>query len=93
MRGVFFFSSLVAALVVAAYPAPAHACGGFFCDNSQPVNQAAERIIFSQSPTGEVTAVIQIQYQGPSERFAWLLPVTGSPEIGVSSDAAFSRLQ
>lgn len=93
MRGVFFFLSSFAALVVVATPARVHACGGFFCNNSQPVNQAAERIIFSQSPTGEVTAVIQIQYQGPSERFAWLLPVTGSPDIGVSSDAAFMRLQ
>lgn len=93
MRGVFLIVSSFAAFVVAATPARVHACGGFFCNSSQPVNQAAERIIFSQSPTGEVTAVIQIQYQGPSERFAWLLPVTGSPEIGVSSDAAFTRLQ
>lgn len=93
MRGVFLLCSSIAALVVAATPAPAHACGGFFCNNAQPVNQAAERIIFSQSPTGEVTAIIQIQYQGPAEAFAWLLPVNGAPEVGVSSDTAFTRLQ
>ena len=71
----------------------AHACGGFFCDSSQPVNQQAERIIFSQNPNGEVTAVIQIQYQGPSERFAWMLPVAGRPEVSVSSNAVFDRIQ
>ncbi len=74
-------------------PAPARACGGFFCDNSQPVNQAAERIIFTHAPDGTVSAVIQIQYAGPAERFAWMLPVAGSPEVRVSSNAAFARLQ
>jgi MYXO-CTERM domain-containing protein len=74
-------------------PSPAHACGGFFCNNNQPVNQAAERIIFSKNDDGTVTAVIQIMYQGPSEEFAWLLPVQGEPEVNVSSDVAFQRLQ
>jgi MYXO-CTERM domain-containing protein len=74
-------------------PPRASACGGFFCDNSQPVNQAAERIIFSHDAEGNVTAVIQIQYSGPAEDFAWVLPVAGSPTVGVSSNAAFQRLQ
>ncbi|HJL19122.1 MAG TPA: DUF2330 domain-containing protein, partial [Sandaracinaceae bacterium LLY-WYZ-13_1] len=87
-------ATLALALGAAAFaPSPAAACGGFFCDNSQPVNQQAERIIFAREDDGSVTAVIQIQYQGPSERFAWMLPVAGSPEIAVSSDAAFQRLQ
>lgn len=74
-------------------PPPAYACGGFFCDNTQPVNQAAERIIFTHGADGSVTAIIQIQYSGPSETFAWVLPVAGSPEVQVSSNAAFQRLQ
>ncbi|MDQ3033540.1 MAG: DUF2330 domain-containing protein [Myxococcota bacterium] len=82
-----------AALALSLSPAPASACGGFFCDSSQPVNQAAERIIFSHGDDGTLTAVIQIQYAGPAESFAWVLPVAGSPEIGVSSNAAFARLQ
>ncbi len=84
-------ASLVAALV--SNPAPAHACGGFFCNAAQPVNQAAERIIFARGDDGEVTALIQIQYSGPSENFAWMLPVQGVPEVGVSSNSAFDRLQ
>lgn len=73
----------------------AHACGGLFCDGAGPtqVNQAAERIIFSQNPDGTVTTVVQIMYQGPTDRFGWLLPVPGIPEVGISSDAAFQQLQ
>jgi hypothetical protein len=71
----------------------AQACGGFFCDNAAPVNQAAERIIFAKNPDDTVTAVIQILYQGPAEGFSWVLPVPGTPEVQVSSDAAFQRLQ
>ncbi len=71
----------------------AHACGGFFCNNAQPVNQAAERIIFSTAADGTVTATIQIQYAGDAESFAWVLPVAGNPEVNVSSNLAFQRLQ
>jgi hypothetical protein len=81
------------ALALIACPEPAHACGGLFCSASSPVNQAAERIIFSKNADQTVTAVVQIQYQGPSEEFAWVLPVPGIPEVNVSSDLAFTRLQ
>lgn len=80
-------------LALVTYPEPAHACGGLFCSASAPVNQAAERIIFSKNADGTVTAVVQIQYEGPSEEFAWVLPVPGVPEVKVSSDLAFARLQ
>jgi hypothetical protein len=80
-------------LALVARPEPAQACGGLFCSASAPVNQAAERIIFSKNADQTVTAVVQIQYQGPSEEFAWVLPVPGIPEVDVSSDLAFTRLQ
>lgn len=86
-------AAAAAAVLVGFTPTPARACGGFFCNNSQPVNQAAERIVFSHGADGTVTAVIQIQYQGPSEDFAWMLPVSGTPDVQVSSNAAFTRLQ
>jgi hypothetical protein len=86
-------SALGLALALFIEPSGAHACGGFFCNQSAPVNQAAERIIFARGEDGNVTAIIQIQYSGPSERFAWLLPVSGTPEIGVSSNSAFTTLQ
>jgi hypothetical protein len=74
-------------------PQTAHACGGFFCSSSNPVNQAAEQIIFAQNGDGTVTAVIQIMYEGPSEHFAWLLPVQGVPKVALSSEQAFDALK
>jgi hypothetical protein len=82
--------------VVLGGTSPAEACGGFFCSQSQPVNQAAERIVFAENGDGTVTAIIQIMYEGPSENFSWLLPISSVPmgdEIGVASNLAFQRLQ
>jgi len=71
---------------------PAAACGGLFCSATNPVNQAAERIIFAADGQ-TVSAVIEIQYQGPAELFSWVLPVPGVPDIAVSSKLALDRLQ
>lgn len=86
-------ATLFLALGAFAFTPKADACGGLFCDSTQPVNQAAERIIFSSEDDGSTTAVIQIFYEGPSEEFAWMLPVQGTPEVGVSSNFVFQALQ
>ena len=95
MSRILFLLGFGSALMLALFaePKPAQACGGLFCSASAPVNQAAERIIFSKNADQTVTAVVQIQYEGPSEEFAWVLPVPGIPEVKVSSDLAFTRLQ
>ena len=86
--------ALALALVPALTPSRASACGGLFCSNpSQPVNQTAERIVFSSESDGSVTAIIEIRYTGTAARFAWVLPVAGSPAVGVSTTAALDRLQ
>ena len=83
--------------VVTFLPATANACGGFFCNAAQPVNQAAEGIIFVDNGDGTTTAVIQIQYQGPAQNFSWLLPISSVPksdyDIGIASNLALQRLQ
>ncbi len=85
--------ALGAALSTLVASPEARACGGFFCSSANPVNQAAERIIFAKNDDGTVTTVVQIMYQGDAEKFAWVLPVPGTPEVGISSDEAFARLQ
>jgi len=95
-RRTRWISAAMLAASTAAWSAPAGACGGFFCSQAQPVNQAAERIIFGDNGDGTITAVIQILYDGPSENFSWLLPLGSVPEgdeLGVASDIAFTRLQ
>ncbi|MCG8554999.1 MAG: DUF2330 domain-containing protein [Proteobacteria bacterium] len=86
-------SALLVAGTLTALAQPVAACGGLFCSQAQPVNQAAERIMFVDNGDGTLTAVVQILYEGPSELFAWVLPVPGVPEVNVSSDQAFMRLQ
>lgn len=86
-------SGFVVALASSFAPASAEACGGFFCSSSGTVNQSAERIIFAKNADGSVTSVVQILYQGPSEKFSWVLPVPSVPQIGISSNTAFQRLQ
>ena len=72
-------------------PQPAHACGGMFCDAVIPVDQAAERIVFTLDGTTVVTEV-QITYQGQDDDFAWIVPVPAEPELFISNDALFTRL-
>jgi len=96
-------SSLAGALVVVGAiasgwaPAPAHACGGFFCNGGgpsgpTPVVQAAERVVFEQRSDGRVRAYVQIQYQGAPVGFSWIIPVTAVPEVGVAEAAFFDEL-
>jgi len=91
-------SLLAAALValgagaVTLAPSNAQACGGFFCSLNQPVEQAGEEILFSVDGT-QVTAHISIKYQGPSEKFSWVLPMPNVPEFGVGTEALFAALR
>lgn len=86
-------SSFLVAVLGLTTAHEASACGGLFCSTASPVNQVAERIVFAQDGVGTTSAIIEIKYQGPSERFAWVLPVPGVPEVGLSSKQALDRLQ
>lgn len=81
----------VCALLAMLVALPASACGGFFCNTSQPVNQAAEHVLYLQNKDS-ITVHIQIKYQGPSEKFSWVLPLPSVPKLTPGSDAVFSVL-
>jgi hypothetical protein len=91
---------LLGALVLAGAAAEtADACGGLFCQNS-PVDQNAERIIFTQNADGSVSAIIQIQYTGFAEDFSWILPLSTPitaedievPETGMTAFTELERM-
>ena len=72
---------------------PALACGGFFCNVDEPVEQSGEDIFFfMDSEAGTVEAHIQIEYQGPAEEFAWIVPVSSVPTLGIGTDSLFAIL-
>jgi hypothetical protein len=73
------FTSLLLTVLLWNLAPAAHACGGLFCQNN-PVDQNAERIIFTQNNDGTVTAIIQIQYTGFDEDFSWILPLPDAIE-------------
>ena len=73
------------------------ACGGFFCTTS-PVDQNAERIIFTQNGDGTVSAYVQIEYTGEAPDFSWILPLpeaiaAGDVEVPEDAMAAFTELE
>ena len=71
----------------------AHACGGLFCGPTDPVDQAGESILFAvDEEAGEVTVHVQIQYVGPAEEFAWVLPTPAQPELDIGKNAVFTAL-
>ena len=75
----FLAASVLAAPLALALGAPALACGGFFCMN-QPMDQSGERIIFVQD-RGQVTAHVQVNYQGDAKQFSWVVPTPTKPTL------------
>jgi hypothetical protein len=74
------------------YTTDADACGCFTPpDPSVPIVQAGERIAFAMAD-GQVTAHIQIQYQGTASDFGWLLPLPAVPSLELGTDELFTQL-
>jgi MYXO-CTERM domain-containing protein len=75
-------------------PADASACGGCFHEmqDMESTQVSGHRMIFSISPT-KTTLWDQISYVGNPASFAWVLPVKGTIELGLSSDALFANIE
>jgi hypothetical protein len=85
--------ALAAALLVS--PVMSHgarAFGGLWSSEGAKLEQSAARIVFVDNQDGGITAIIQLEYRGPARHFAWLIPVPGSPQVGISSSTVFDRL-
>ncbi|MGE3272860.1 MAG: DUF2330 domain-containing protein [Chloroflexota bacterium] len=82
---------IVALIVIFALsPGQAGACGGFFC-TTIPVDQAAERVIFTMDE-GTITTYVQINYTGNPEDFAWVLPMPAVPKVETAEMSMFRDL-
>jgi hypothetical protein len=67
------------------------ACGGLFCQ-STPVDQQAERIIFTMNDDDTISAYVQINYTGSAPDFSWVVPVPSVPQVDVAEIASFDEL-
>lgn len=83
--------SAVLLLAAVVLPGTSFACGGFFCQ-LVPINQAAEQIVFRQDGN-QITAMVQIQFEGDSQDFSWVVPVPSTPTYEVGSNTAFTDLE
>lgn len=98
IAGATLAAGVIAGSILVA-PAPAEACGGFFCNGGgggpTPVVQAAERVIFEKRQDGSIRAYVQIRYNqqgGAPVGFSWIIPVTSVPDVGIASAAMFDEL-
>ena len=85
-------SSAALTLGLAGEP-DAAACGGCF---QQPVTQTTtditdERMLLSVSPM-QTTLYDQIRYSGNPASFAWVLPIHGTVDVGLSADVLFDSV-
>jgi hypothetical protein len=72
---------------------PAHACGGFFCNGQEPVDQAGEVVVFEvDEEAGETTMHVRVDYEGPASDFAWVVPVPANPETFITTGELFDVL-
>jgi hypothetical protein len=79
----------LAALLVAD---DAEACGGCFIQQAESSQVTGHRMILSLS-NDATTLWDQIEYSGAPESFAWVLPIQGQVDVGLSSDALFGQLE
>lgn len=80
------------ALVPSYFASDAQACGGCLIAQSESTQVTGHRMILSLS-NDRTTLWDQITYAGDPSSFAWVLPIKGMVDIGLSSDALFNTLE
>jgi hypothetical protein len=74
-----------------AYEKDASACGGCFAPTENPTIVTDHRMILSVSKE-KSTLYDQIKYTGNPASFAWVLPISGTVDVGLSADIVFQVL-
>jgi MYXO-CTERM domain-containing protein len=94
-RGVRGIRGLLTLTVVAAAVLPAppvDACGGFFTEPSETVSQVTGNRIVLSLGMDQTTLYSQIEYSGDPASFAWVLPIKGQADVGLSADGMLNAL-
>jgi len=98
MRNKLLLSAIVMAAALTstyAFEGEASACGGCFGPPPSPTESPQvvtdHRMILTIAKE-QSTLYDQIRYSGNPSSFAWVLPISGTVEIGLSSDIVFQSL-
>ncbi|UQA62510.1 DUF2330 domain-containing protein [Polyangium aurulentum] len=70
----------------------AEACGACLIQQGESTQVTSHRMILSVSNVS-TTLWDQIEYAGEPSSFAWVLPIKGQVQVGLSSDALFENLE
>ena len=94
MRNIVLMAAVLgaAATFSLALEREASACGGCFQPPGEfPTVVTDHRMVLSVSKE-QSTLYDQIKYQGDPSSFAWVLPISGTVDVGLSADVVFSAL-
>ncbi len=78
--------------VTFAGPRPASACGGCFHPPTQTLTDITDERMLLTVSTTQTTLYDQIQYSGSPSSFAWVLPIQGTVNVGLSADVLFDSI-
>jgi hypothetical protein len=79
-------------VVLGATAHDAAACGGCFVQQGESTQVTGHRMVLATSADA-TTLWDQFSYSGNPKDFAWVLPIHGKVDIGLSSDALFAALE
>ncbi len=91
MRTSILIAGAAAVLIAAVESRDAYACGGCVAGPSSSTQVSGHRMILSVSQA-QTTLWDQLEYAGDASEFAWVLPIHGQVDIGLSSDLLFGTL-
>jgi hypothetical protein len=83
---------LVAAACASAVARDAAACGGCFHPPTQTVSNITDERMLLAVSSAQSTLYDQIQYSGSPASFAWVLPIHGTVDVGLSADVLFDSI-
>jgi MYXO-CTERM domain-containing protein len=71
---------------------PASACGGCFQPPSQTASDITDELMLLTVSPMQSTLYDQIKYAGNPASFAWVLPIHGTVNVGLSADVLFASV-
>jgi Uncharacterized protein conserved in bacteria (DUF2330) len=92
-RAALAMSAWVAAVSFAvAGERPASACGGCFQRPTQATSDITDELMLLTVSPAQTTLYDQIKYAGSPASFAWVLPIHGTVDVGLSADVLFASV-
>src|SRR5580700_7275672 len=91
-RALIFGLSISTSAIAIAAERDAAACGGCFHPPTQVVSDITDERMLLAVSTLQSTLYDQLEYSGSPANFAWVLPIHGTVDIGLSADVLFDSM-